>query len=123
MKGPGQLSGIAMSYGMEDREFESRQEPRSFHFTDSSRTALGPTQPPIQRVTGAISLGVKRPGCEADHSHLVPMSRMCGAITLLPQYIFMAWCSVKAEEILHGSQQCGNFCAVIFVTSVRICNI
>jgi hypothetical protein len=30
--------------------------------------ALGPTQPPIQWVAGAISLGVKWPGCEADHS-------------------------------------------------------
>jgi hypothetical protein len=27
-----------------------------------------PTQPPIQWVPGALSLGVKRPGCEADHS-------------------------------------------------------
>jgi hypothetical protein len=33
-----------------------------------SRPALGPTQPPIQRVPGALSLGVKRPGSEADHS-------------------------------------------------------
>jgi hypothetical protein len=29
---------------------------------------LGPTQPPIQEVPGAISLGIKRPGLEADHS-------------------------------------------------------
>jgi hypothetical protein len=35
-----------------------------------SRTALGPTQPPIHWVPGALSLGggVKQPGCEADHS-------------------------------------------------------
>jgi hypothetical protein len=26
------------------------------------------TQTPIQRVRGALSLGVERPGCEADHS-------------------------------------------------------
>jgi hypothetical protein len=30
--------------------------------------ALGPTQPPIQWVTGALSLGVRRPGREAYHS-------------------------------------------------------
>jgi hypothetical protein len=30
--------------------------------------ALRPTQPPIQRVKGSLSLGVKRPGREADHS-------------------------------------------------------
>jgi hypothetical protein len=36
--------------------------------TTASRTALGPTQPPIQWVPGALSLVVKRPGREADHS-------------------------------------------------------
>jgi hypothetical protein len=33
-----------------------------FLFTTASRTALGPTQPPIQGVQGALSLEVKRPG-------------------------------------------------------------
>jgi hypothetical protein len=37
-------------------------------FTTVSRTALGPTQPPIHWVPGALSLGVKRPGRDADHS-------------------------------------------------------
>jgi hypothetical protein len=32
--------------------------------------ALGPTQSPIQWVPGDRSLGVKRPGREADHSPL-----------------------------------------------------
>jgi hypothetical protein len=35
-----------------------------FVFTTASRPALGPTQPPIQWVPGALSLGVKRPWCE-----------------------------------------------------------
>jgi hypothetical protein len=39
-----------------------------FPFTAASRPALGPTQPPIQWVPRALSLGVKRPGREADHS-------------------------------------------------------
>jgi hypothetical protein len=29
---------------------------------------VGPTHPPIQWVPGALSLGVKLPGREADHS-------------------------------------------------------
>jgi hypothetical protein len=39
-----------------------------FLFTAASRLVLGPTQPPIQWAPEALSLGVKRPGREADHS-------------------------------------------------------
>jgi hypothetical protein len=48
--------------------FVSRRGQGIFLFTAVSRTALGPTQPPIQWVPGSLSLGVKRPGREADHS-------------------------------------------------------
>jgi hypothetical protein len=48
--------------------FESRQGLGIFIFTTESRPNMEPTQPPIQRVPGALSLGVKRPGREADHS-------------------------------------------------------
>jgi len=34
----------------------------------TSRKALGPAKPTIQWVPGALSLGVKRPGREAEHS-------------------------------------------------------
>jgi hypothetical protein len=47
--------------------FDSRRELGIF-FTTASRTALGPTQSPIQWVPGTLPLGVKRPGREADHS-------------------------------------------------------
>jgi len=39
-----------------------------FLFTTASRTAMGPTQPLFQWVGGALSLGVKWPRREADHS-------------------------------------------------------
>jgi hypothetical protein len=65
------------------------------------RRALGPTQPHIQWAPGAPSPGVKRSGCE-DHFHLVPRSRMRGAVPPLPQYTFMVWCSVNAwGQICH----------------------
>jgi len=35
------------------------------------------------------------------HFHLVPESRMRRAIPRLPEYAFMAWCSVKAQGQLY----------------------
>jgi hypothetical protein len=46
----------------------SRQGLGIFLFATASRPAVGLIQPPMQWVPGALSLGVKRPGCEADHS-------------------------------------------------------
>jgi len=48
--------------------FNSQWGLRIFLFNTTSRTAHGPTQPPIQWIPGALSLGVKWPGHEADHS-------------------------------------------------------
>jgi hypothetical protein len=61
--------GIALGYRLDNQVlgFDSLQGLEIF-LTTMSRTALGPTQPPIQWVPGALSLEVKQPGCEADHS-------------------------------------------------------
>jgi hypothetical protein len=48
--------------------FDSWRRLGIFLFTTASRMAVVPTQPPIQFVLGAFSLGVKWPGREADHS-------------------------------------------------------
>jgi len=64
-----------------------------------SRPAPRPTQPPIQWVPGAPSLGVNRLGHEADH--LPPSSvsqRKHGTISPLPQHVFMVWCVVKHRD-------------------------
>jgi hypothetical protein len=53
---------------LDDREFETRQGLGIFIFTTASRPALEPTQPPIQWLPEALSLMVKRPDREADHS-------------------------------------------------------
>jgi hypothetical protein len=45
--------------------FDSWRGLGIFLFTTASRTALGPTQPPIQWVPEILSLGVKRPVREA----------------------------------------------------------
>jgi len=76
-----------------------------------TRTVLGPTQTPIQWVAGALSMGVKQPGHEADHSPPSSAKIMnTWSYTSNPQYIFMAWCLVKHRNnftlsILSGELQ------------------
>jgi hypothetical protein len=66
---------------------------RIFLFATAFRPALGPTQPPIQWVQGALSPGLKRPGREDDHSPpqsaevknawnytFIPPIRLCGVV-------------------------------------------
>jgi hypothetical protein len=78
--------------------FDSRRDLGIFFYTTSSRTALRPTQPPIQWVPGALSLGVKWLGREADHSPpSVPRSKNEWWYTSTSQYAFMAWCLFKTQ--------------------------
>jgi hypothetical protein len=62
--------GIATGYGLDERGVGVRVSVGSRIFSSPRRPdrALGSTQPPIKWVPGVLSLGVKRPGREADHS-------------------------------------------------------
>jgi len=81
MFGPGSSVGIVTSYGLDSPGMESLLER---DFPHLSRLALGPTQPPVQWVTG-LSRGKDRPRSDANPSPLlVPWSRKSTAIPLLP---------------------------------------
>jgi hypothetical protein len=94
--------------------FDSRRGLGIFFFTTASRTALEPTQPPIQWEPGAFP-GIKRPGREADHS---PPSnaevKNAWSYTSTPQYVFMTWCLVKHRD---------NFTFYIYLWRLISCNI
>jgi hypothetical protein len=65
--------------------FNSWQGQEIFLFSTVSRPALGPTQPPIQWVTGALSPGVEWQGVKLiTHLHLLPRSRMVELYFLSP---------------------------------------
>jgi hypothetical protein len=82
--------GISLGYGLVDREFEAWQGLGIFLFTTASTPALGPTQLPIQWLPGALSLGVKQSGLEADHS-LPSNAEVKNAWSYIstPQFTFM----------------------------------
>jgi hypothetical protein len=64
---------------------------KNFLFSTWSRPALGSTQPPIQWVPGVLSLGVKRPGRESDHSPPANAEvKKMWIYTSNPPYAFMA---------------------------------
>jgi hypothetical protein len=67
----------------------------------------GPTQPPIQRVQGTFSLAVKRPER--------------GAILLLPQYVFMAWCLDEKNFDEIGANKLNSFTDSGMSTSCDSC--
>jgi hypothetical protein len=70
-----------------------------FLFPTVPETALEPTQPPIQWVSVALSLGESGWAVKlTTHFHLVVRSRMRGAIPPIRLYVFMAWCSVKHRD-------------------------
>jgi hypothetical protein len=60
-------------------------------FTSSRPVVGGPTQPPIQWVPEALSLGVDRPGREADYSPPTSAEvKNTWIYTSNPPYAFMA---------------------------------
>jgi hypothetical protein len=66
--------------------FDLRQRRKDFSSSLCVQTALGPTQPPVQRVPGVLSPGLKRGRgvTLTTHPHLVPRSRMSRSYTSSP---------------------------------------
>jgi len=63
------------------------------------RLAPEPTQPPIKWVPGILSLAVKEPGREADHSPLSSAEvKNAWSYTSTVRYTFMTWFSVKEKH-------------------------
>jgi hypothetical protein len=102
-------------YGLDDRGFESRQDLGIFLFTTASRLALGPTQPRIQWIPGALSLGVMRPGRETYHSppycaeikecvelylHSSNTHSWCGAQLKAPEQLYLSLLLLKRHKYL-----------------------
>jgi hypothetical protein len=83
-------SGVAQSLvsdnGLDDRGSTPGRGKRISPLASVSRPALGPTQPPVQRVPGVLSPGLKRGRgvTLTTHLHLVPRSRMSRSYTPPP---------------------------------------
>jgi hypothetical protein len=59
----------------------------------------GPPQLPVQCVPGALPLGLKRPGLETSHLHVVPRFKWWNYIST-PSYVFVSWyLMIDAQEV------------------------
>jgi hypothetical protein len=77
-------------------ELNFRYEQGYFIFATAFRPALGPTQPPIQWVPGALSSGVKRQVCEADCSPSFSAEvKNAWSYTSTLLYVFVVWHSIN----------------------------
>jgi hypothetical protein len=85
--------GIATGYGLDEKGGGSSSPGRvkNFHFSISSRPALGSTQPPTKWVPGALSPGVKQQGREAEQSPPASAKvKKMWIYTSTPPCVFMA---------------------------------
>jgi hypothetical protein len=93
MRSRNSVVGIATGYGLDDRGVRVRVPVgvKNFLFSTASRPALGPTQPPIQWVPGALSPGIKRQGRETDRSSPTSAEvKKMWIYTSTPPYAFMS---------------------------------
>jgi hypothetical protein len=71
-----------------------------FLFTTASRPVLGPTQPPIQWVSAAVSPEGKAAGAWSWPLLSSAEVKNAWSYTSTPQYAFMVWCSVTKKTRL-----------------------
>jgi hypothetical protein len=62
------VANTVIGYGLHDLGFESWKVQEIFLSSKMSRLTLGPIQPLIQWMLGALSLRIKQLGCDANHS-------------------------------------------------------
>jgi hypothetical protein len=121
--------GIATGYELDDWmigvRFPAWAGKFSLHHHVQTVSGAHPTSYPMS--TWAFSLGVKWPGRKADYSP--PSSaeaKNAWSYASTPQYVFMVWCSVKAQGQLyilhiHENKKC-YVPAIIAVNDIFVIN-
>jgi len=92
--------GIALGYGLDDRG--SQPPPGGWEFFSSPsrpKRFWGPPRLLSNGYQGLFTRGWSGRGAKlTTHLHLLPRSKISGTIPPLPQYVFMAWCSVQKKH-------------------------
>jgi hypothetical protein len=101
--------GIAAGYGLDSRYLIPSKNMRCFSPPQGGDQFLGPTQPPIQCVLGALSQAVKQPRLEANHSPLASAD-VRNVAALPPLLHASSWCD--AYLIKHRN----NFTFTFYLT-------
>jgi hypothetical protein len=97
-KGRDSSVGIALGYGLDDRDSRVRFPVGAGNFSLHHRIRNGSGAYPASYQMGSF-LRVKRPGREADYSPPTSAEvKNAWSYTSTPQYVFMAWCLVKHRD-------------------------
>ena len=87
---------FVFGYGLNGSGFESQQRQVIIFFSQWSRPALGPSQPPVETSSAFLSWGR-----DVDHSRARRL-RMSGAISLLPLYALIFFTFLYFEQLLQS---------------------
>jgi hypothetical protein len=101
---------MATGYGLDSRGSIPIWDKRFFSLHSLKTRSEAHPDSSIQWVPRALSAEAKRPGCEADHSHLVPRSRMVKLYHHSPirihSVLFYLYCrKTESSNFLMTSQQ------------------
>jgi hypothetical protein len=115
--------GITTDYGLDDRDSNPGGGWEFFSLRHRVQTGSGPTQPHIQWVLGALSLGVKRTGPEADHSPSPSAEvKECTAIYLYLYLIEPEGSSPSLDPVLSQFNLIGHT-FTLYVTNIHCITI
>jgi hypothetical protein len=93
----------------------------NFLFTTASRLALGPTQSPIQWVSGAVSPESKQPGRESGHSLPSRIQVNVWSYVSVHPYVSVAWCVINQNiSLWRGAWSAGSTLPSLYSNLVAV---
>jgi hypothetical protein len=106
-----------LGYGLEGRNFETRQQQEIFLLSKTFRTALGPIQLAFNGHRGSLPR-LKRSGCEVAHSILSTVLPTAGVKNLAS----LALCRQRVSKFHEWTSSCGDHLPSMWPHCNKLCS-